>query len=75
MNRIRCPFCGHPEENKYQKGLIQKLQDHILQKHLDNAFNIIMRNDYNSQSVKEEIVKEFMWRYNYFTQHQDIIKD
>ncbi len=66
MNIITCPFCGHKETNKYSKALIYKLEIHILKEHLDQAFDVIMKN--NSETVKEEIVKEFMWRYNFFTE-------
>lgn len=72
MKQILCPFCGHKEVHEGSKSLIYKLQDHILKEHLDKAFDVIM--EYNSQTVKEEIVKEFIWRYNYFT-YKSTIKD
>lgn len=73
MNIQTCPFCGDKIKHKGSKGCVQKLQEHITEKHLDDAFNIIVK--YNPISVKEEIVKEFIWRYNYFTEHHEYVEE
>lgn len=59
-----CPFCSFKAKHEGAKGAVSKIHDHILDKHLNEAYYRVL--EYDTEKVKRGVVSNAIWRQGMF---------